>query len=61
MLHLIMNQLDLDQENKKLDVRVAGDVVDALSIIVPDDKAVSKGREFFFVKALKELIPRQLF
>ncbi|WP_151951515.1 translation elongation factor 4 [Aliarcobacter butzleri] len=44
---------------KKLDVRVAGDVVDALSIIVPEDKAVSKGREF--VKALKELIPRQLF
>ena len=44
---------------KKLDVRVAGDVVDALSIIVPEEKAVSKGREF--VKALKELIPRQLF
>ncbi|MCT7532028.1 translation elongation factor 4 [Aliarcobacter cryaerophilus] len=44
---------------KKLDVRVAGDIVDALSIIVPEDKAVSRGREF--VKALKELIPRQLF
>ena len=44
---------------KKLDVRVAGDVVDALSIIVPEEKAVSKGREF--IKALKELIPRQLF
>lgn len=44
---------------KKLDVRVAGDVVDALSIIVPEDKAVTKGREF--IKALKELIPRQLF
>ena len=44
---------------KKLDVRVAGDVVDALSIIVPEDKAVSKGREF--IKALKEMIPRQLF
>jgi len=44
---------------KKLDVRVAGEVVDALSIIVPEDRAVSKGREF--VKALKELIPRQLF
>ncbi|MDX4034721.1 translation elongation factor 4 [Aliarcobacter skirrowii] len=44
---------------KKLDVRVAGEVVDALSIIVPEDKAVSRGREF--VKALKELIPRQLF
>ncbi|OCL92319.1 translation elongation factor 4 [Aliarcobacter thereius] len=44
---------------KKLDVRVAGEVVDALSIIVPEDRSVSRGREF--VKALKELIPRQLF
>jgi len=44
---------------KKLDVRVAGEVVDALSIIVPEDKALIRGREF--VKALKELIPRQLF
>ncbi len=44
---------------KKLDIRVAGEVVDALSIIVPEDKAVTKGREF--IKALKELIPRQLF
>ncbi|WP_418187243.1 translation elongation factor 4 [Aliarcobacter lanthieri] len=44
---------------KKLDVRVAGDIVDALSIIVPEDRSVSRGREF--VKALKELIPRQLF
>lgn len=44
---------------KKLDIRVAGDVVDALSIIVPEDKAQSRGREF--IKALKELIPRQLF
>lgn len=44
---------------KKLDIRVAGEVVDALSIIVPEDKAVYRGREF--IKALKELIPRQLF
>ncbi len=44
---------------QKLDIRVAGDVVDALSIIVPENKSVSKGREF--IKALKELIPRQLF
>ena len=44
---------------KKLDVRVAGEVVDALSIIVPEEKAVSRGRAF--VKQLKELIPRQLF
>jgi len=44
---------------QKLDIKVAGDVVDALSIIVPENKALSKGREF--IKALKELIPRQLF
>jgi len=43
----------------KLDVRVAGDIVDALSIIVPKSKAQSKGRDF--VGQLKELIPRQLF
>jgi GTP-binding protein LepA len=43
----------------KLDVRVAGDIVDALSIIVPSTKAQTKGRDF--VKQLKELIPRQLF
>ncbi len=43
----------------KLDVRVAGEVVDALSIIVPKDKAGSKGREL--VKTMKELVPRQLF
>ena len=44
---------------QKLDIKVAGEVVDALSIIVPENKALSKGREF--IKALKELIPRQLF
>jgi len=43
----------------KLDVKVAGEVVDALSIIVAEDRALSKGKEF--VKKLKELIPRQLF
>ena len=43
----------------KLDIRVAGEVVDALSIIVPRSKAVTKGREF--VKQMKELVPRQLF
>jgi GTP-binding protein LepA len=44
---------------KKLDVLVAGEAVDALSIIVPEEKAQSRGR--VFVKQLKELIPRQLF
>lgn len=44
---------------QKLDIKVAGEIVDALSIIVPANKALSKGREF--IKALKQLIPRQLF
>lgn len=43
----------------KLDVRVAGEIVDALSIIVASDKAISKGREF--VTTMKEIVPRQLF
>ncbi len=43
----------------KLDILVAGESVDALSIIVPKSKAQSRGR--IFVKQLKELIPRQLF
>jgi GTP-binding protein LepA len=43
----------------KLDIRVAGEVVDALSIIVPRDKARTRG--LAFVNQLKELIPRQLF
>jgi len=43
----------------KLDIRVAGEVVDALSIIVPQEKARTRG--LAFVNQLKELIPRQLF
>lgn len=43
----------------KLDIKVAGETVDALSIIVPEEKAMSKGRDF--VKTMKELVPRQLF
>ncbi|OBV29656.1 elongation factor 4 [Helicobacter sp. CLO-3] len=43
----------------KLDVRVAGEVVDALSTIVERSKAQEKGRAL--VEAMKELIPRQLF
>jgi len=43
----------------KLDIRVAGEVVDALSIIVPQEKARTRG--LAFVEQLKELIPRQLF
>ena len=43
----------------KLDVRVAGEVVDALSIIVARQKAYEKGKNL--VNAMKEIIPRQLF
>jgi len=43
----------------KLDIRVAGEIVDSLSIIVPEAKARSRG--LAFVNQLKELIPRQLF
>jgi len=43
----------------KLDIKVAGDIVDSLSIIVPEDRARNKG--LAFVGQLKELIPRQLF
>jgi len=43
----------------KLDVRVAGEVVDALSVIVPRTQADSRGRAL--VKNMKEIVPRQLF
>lgn len=43
----------------KLDVRVAGEVVDALSIIVDRSKSYEKGKAL--VESMKELIPRQLF
>lgn len=43
----------------KLDVRVAGDVVDALSVIVPRSAAEYRGRAL--VSNMKEIVPRQLF
>lgn len=43
----------------KLDIRVAGEIVDALSIIVDRSKSYEKGRAL--VESMKDLIPRQLF
>lgn len=49
------------QETKlvKLDVLLNGDAVDALSMIVPEERAYTKGRNI--AEKLKEVIPRQLF
>ena len=43
----------------RLDVRVAGDIVDALSVIVPITSSDARGRAL--VKNMKEIVPRQLF
>ena len=43
----------------KLDVRINGDLVDAMSLIVHRDKAYVRGRDM--VQRMRELIPRQLF
>ncbi|KKN34132.1 hypothetical protein LCGC14_0796790 [marine sediment metagenome] len=43
----------------KLDILLAGKVIDAFSAIVPKDNAYYRGRKM--VEKLKELIPRQLF
>ncbi len=43
----------------KLDIRINGDVVDALSVICHRDKAYYRGRDL--AAKMKELIPRQMF
>jgi GTP-binding protein LepA len=43
----------------KLDVRINGDVVDAMSMIVHRDKSYYRGRDL--VQKMRELIPRQMF
>ncbi|MGL4730036.1 MAG: translation elongation factor 4 [Clostridium sp.] len=43
----------------KLDIMLNGDVVDALSMIVPEERAYYRGRAM--AEKLKEIIPRQLF
>ncbi|MDX2040192.1 MAG: translation elongation factor 4 [Acidobacteriota bacterium] len=48
-----------DSELVKLDIMVAGDQVDALSLIVHKDVAYSRGR--MLVDKMRKLIPRQMF
>ncbi|MHC1720801.1 MAG: translation elongation factor 4 [Clostridiaceae bacterium] len=43
----------------KLDILLNGDIVDALSMIVPEERAYARGRAI--AEKLKDIIPRQLF
>ncbi len=43
----------------KLDIRINGEIIDALSLIVHGDQAYTRGREL--VQKMRELIPRQMF
>ena len=46
-------------ELEKLDIRINGEIVDALSFIVHESKAYSRGRRI--AEKLKDSIPRQMF
>ncbi len=48
-----------DSDLVKLDIMVAGDQVDALSLIVHKDVAYARGR--LLVDKMRKLIPRQMF
>lgn len=48
-----------NSELVKLDILLNGDVVDALSMIVPQERAYNRGRGI--AEKLKEIIPRQMF
>ncbi|WP_373898906.1 translation elongation factor 4 [Haloimpatiens sp. FM7315] len=48
-----------ETELVKLDILLNGDIVDALSMIVPKERAYHRGRNT--AEKLKEIIPRQLF
>lgn len=48
-----------NSELVKLDILLNGDVVDALSMIVPKERAYNRGRGI--AEKLKEIIPRQMF
>lgn len=54
-------ELDGYQESElvKLDILLNSDIVDALSMIVPKERAYAKGRAI--AEKLKDIIPRQLF
>jgi GTP-binding protein LepA len=43
----------------KLDVRINGDIVDALSVILHADRSYARGREL--LQKMRELVPRQMF
>jgi len=47
-----------DSKLVKLDVRINGDIVDALSVILHSERAYYRGREL--TQKMRELVPRQI-